>query len=287
MKKILLSLFVCFIFSDAYAQNYKELFDKATHCESIDSLTQAEKYYREALKVEPANPHNCMIFANLGRLQYRMQRYQDALQSYDFSLNLAPLSIPVLFDRASLNFEMGNTDKAYLDCCSILDVDTKNTKALFLRAYLQANKHQYNEALNDYKRLLELEPQSISGRLGLAILYQQIQKYRESVDLLNKLIAEAPDDSELYLIRAGVEKETSQFELALLDLDKAISLSPKSVNAYLLRGEILLSQKKKTMFQKKGWNLHFSLYNFIYISITYRVVQIVSFGRFTEIKLQF
>ncbi|WP_321518262.1 tetratricopeptide repeat protein [uncultured Bacteroides sp.] len=247
MKRNVLLLLMCLLFSGIHAQNYKELFDKATHCEETDSLVQAEKYYREALKVDPTNAHNCMIFADLGRLQYRMQRYQEALQSYDYAVNLAPLTVSILMDRASLNFEMGNTDKAYVDCCTVLDVNKNNAKALFLRAYLQSSRRQYKEAEVDYKRLLELEPQSISGRLGLAILYQQEQKYKESLELLNKLIIEAPDDAELYVIRAGVEKEIIQLDFSLIDLDKAISLSPKSANAYMLRGEILLSQKKKEM----------------------------------------
>lgn len=247
MKRNILLLLMCLLFSGLHAQNYKELFDKATHCEEIDSLVQAEKYYREALKVEPTNAHNCMIFANLGRLQYRMQRFDDALESYNYAVNLAPLAVPVLMDRASLYFEMGNTDRAYVDCCTVLDVNKDNTKALFLRAYLQSNKRLYKEALADYKHLLELEPQNVSGRLGLAILYQQDKKYKESIELLNKLIVEMPDDAEFYIIRAGVEKDITQLDFSLMDLDKAISLSPKSANAYMLRGEILLVQKKKEM----------------------------------------
>ena len=247
MKRNILLLLMCLLFSGLHAQNYKELFDKATHCEEIDSLVQAEKYYREALKVEPTNAHNCMIFANLGRLQYRMQRFDDALDSYNYAVNLAPLAVPVLMDRASLYFEMGNTDRAYVDCCTVLDVNKDNTKALFLRAYLQSNKRLYKEALADYKHLLELEPQSVSGRLGLAILFQQDKKYKESIELLNKLIVEMPDDAEFYIIRAGVEKDITQLDFSLMDLDKAISLSPKSANAYMLRGEILLVQKKKEM----------------------------------------
>jgi Putative Zn-dependent protease, contains TPR repeats len=247
MKKIVLLLLMCSLFPGIHAQNYKELFDKATQCEKMDSLVQAEKYYRDALKLEPTNAHNCMIFANLGRLQYRMHKIDDALESYNFALNMAPLTVPILMDRASLLFEMGLTDRAYVDCCTILDVNKNNAKALFLRAYLQAGRHNYKEAKEDYKRLLELEPESVSGRLGLAILYQQEQDFKNSLELLNKLIVEYPNDAELYVIRAGVEKEIFQLDVALIDLDKAISLSPTSANAYMLRGEILLAQKKKEM----------------------------------------
>jgi len=247
MKRNVLLLLVCLLFSGIHAQNYKELFDKAARCEQADSLVDAEKYYYEALKAEPTNVHNCMIFANLGRIQYRTHRLEKALDSYNYAVNLAPLTVPILMDRASLLFEMGNSDKAYVDCCTILDVDKNNTKAVFLRAYLECNKHEYKEAQADYNHLLELEPQSVSGRLGLAILYQQQEKFKDALELLNKLIVELPGDAELYVIRAGVEKDIRELDIALIDLDKAIGLSPESSNAYLLRGEILLAQKRKGM----------------------------------------
>lgn len=247
MKRNILLLLMCLFFSGIEAQNYKDFFEKATRCEQADSLEQAEKYYKEALKAEPTNAHNAMIFANLGRLQYRQHRLEEAMQSYDLAINLVPLSVPVLMDRASLALEMSDVNKAFVDCSTVLDVNKNNVKALLLRAYLRCGKREYKEAHEDYNLLLELEPQSISGRMGLALLYQEEQKYKEALKVLNKLIVETPDDAELYIIRAGVEKEISQLDFALMDMDRAISLSPQYANAYLLRGEILKKQNKKGM----------------------------------------
>ncbi len=247
MKKTILLLLMCLLFPGIHAQTYKELFDKAIHYEDVDSLTKAEAYYKEALKMEPANAHNCMIFGNLGRLQRRMQRLDEAVDSYNYALSLAPLSIPILMDRASLFLEMGNVDRSYIDCSTVLDVDKDNTKALLLRAYLQCNNRSYKESLADYKHLLELEPGNIPGGMGLVTLYQKEQKYAEALEIANKLIIEAPEDAELYILRAGLEKDMAHLDLSLFDLDKSISLAATYANAYVLRGEILLAQKKKEM----------------------------------------
>lgn len=247
MKKYFVLLLLCLMFVSASAQNYKELFAKALNYEETDSLKQAELLYKQALKLEPSNIHNGMIFANIARIQRRTQRFEEALQSYDYAINILPLSIPILMDRASLSLEMGKLDKAYVDCCTILDVDKKNTKALLFRAYLQYCNRQYNESLMDYNRLLELEPNNISARIGLVTLYQQDKKYKNALELSNKLLIESPDDAELYILRAGVEKDMGYQDLSLVDLDKAIILAPKYANAFLLRGDILLAQKKKEM----------------------------------------
>ena len=59
-----------------------------------DSLSLAEKYIEQALKMEPANPHNALLFSNLGTIQRRQHRYEQALDSYTLALNIAPRAIP-------------------------------------------------------------------------------------------------------------------------------------------------------------------------------------------------
>ncbi len=56
-----------------FAQTYQELSDRAIACTEQDSLAQAENYIRQALKLEPANPHNALLFSNLGTIQRRQR----------------------------------------------------------------------------------------------------------------------------------------------------------------------------------------------------------------------
>ena len=74
-----------------------------------DSLPQAETYIRRALKLEPANPHNALLFSNLGTIQRRQRKYEKALESYNFALNIAPRAVPILLNRATIYMERGAT----------------------------------------------------------------------------------------------------------------------------------------------------------------------------------
>ncbi len=69
------------------------------------------------------------FFPNLGLVQRRLGEYDKALESYSFALNFAPLAVPILLDRAAINLEMGNTDRAYTDYCQVLDEDNQNKEA--------------------------------------------------------------------------------------------------------------------------------------------------------------
>lgn len=245
MKRYLLFAMFCLSFIGINAQSYKELYEKAMKYENIDSLNQAEKYYKQALKIDPSNVHNGMIFANMARTQRSLKRFDDAAQSYDYAANLLPRSIPILMDRAFLSLEMGKIDKAYLDYCTVLDIDKKNIDALLNRAYLEYSKGNYKESLSDYNRLLEIEPHNKAAKIGLVVLFQREKKCKEALELINSLVITTLDDAELYALRAAIEKDLNYIDLSLNDLDKAILLVPNYANAYLLRGEILLLQNKK------------------------------------------
>ena len=99
------------------AQTYQQLSEKAIEYIEMDSLHKAEELLLQALKLEPKNAKNAMLFSNLGLVQRRMGEYDKALESYSFALNFAPLAVPILLDRAAINLEMGNTDRAYTYYC--------------------------------------------------------------------------------------------------------------------------------------------------------------------------
>ena len=207
------------------AQTYRELSEKAIDCIERDSLAQAEDLLVQAMKLEPSNPHNALLFSNLGLVQRRLGRYDDALQSYTYALNIAPNAVPILLDRAAIYMEKGMTDRAFLDYSEALEADKGNKEALLMRAYIYTVRRDYKAARLDYDRLLELDSKSYAGRLGLATLEQKEGKFREALELVNKLLVENPDDATLYVARADIEREMEHLELALVDLEEAIRLS--------------------------------------------------------------
>ena len=47
------------------SQTYRELSEKAIDYIEEDSLAQAEDFLVQAMKLEPSNPHNALLFSNL------------------------------------------------------------------------------------------------------------------------------------------------------------------------------------------------------------------------------
>ena len=246
MVRIIIALLFCFPVALS-AQTYQQLSEKAIECIEKDSFHRAEELLLQALKLEPKNAKNALLFSNLGLVQRRLGEYDKALESYSFALNFAPLAVPILLDRAAIYMETGSDGTVLIPTIAECLMKTSRIRALLMRAYIYILRRDYPAARIDYNRLLELDPQSYSGRLGLATLEQKEEKFRESLDILNKMIVETPEDATLYVARADVEREMKHEDLALVDLEEAIRLNASLADAYLLRGNIYLMQKKKAL----------------------------------------
>ena len=168
MKKSILSFLVYIIgVSPVLAQTYQELSDRAIACTEQDSLAQAENYIRQALKLEPANPHNALLFSNLGTIQRRQRDYDQALESYTYALNIAPRAVPILLNRAALNLEMGRNEQARVDYSLVLDLEKDNREALLMRAYIYVTQRDLKFARADYERLLKSPPSKCPSGLPI------------------------------------------------------------------------------------------------------------------------
>ena len=106
-RKFLFLLFSCLLSVSLSAQTYQELSEKAVECVGKDSLVQAEDLLKQALKLEPKNAHNALLFSNLGLVQRKLGRYNDAVESYTYALNIAPLAVPILLNRAAIYLDQG------------------------------------------------------------------------------------------------------------------------------------------------------------------------------------
>lgn len=245
MKRIYLYMVMMLACCHLSAQTYDELIVRAMSAVEKDSLYQAETLFKEALKKEPANLRNALLFSNLGTIQRRMGKNKEALESYSLALNLTPYSKTMLLNRASLYLEMDYLDKAYVDYCNVIDLDAKNQEALQFRAYIYMRRREYQEAKNDYQRLLEVVPGDKTARIGMAMVNQKLQRYRESLEDFNRLIVDYPKDVSLLKARAELEVEMNTLELALLDLESAVKLAPNDAEIFVMCGDIYMAQGRK------------------------------------------
>ena len=228
MKRILLCLICIFSLLGSKAQSYNELVEKAMDYTFKDSLQQAEELFREALRLDPYNARNALLFSNLGTV-----------------LNITPYATAILLNRATLYMEKNLTEKAYLDYCNVIDLLPNDKEARLFRAYIYMKRRQYKEARIDYNVILGIDAKHKAARLGLAMLDQKEGRYIAARDGMNLLIEDYPKDASLYKMRANLELEQNLPDAALLDLEEALKLDARDADTHVMMGDIYLQMEKK------------------------------------------
>lgn len=257
MKKISFLLLLTFV-SIAYAtllpaQDDKEALDRQyTDCITRsfdyleqDSLELAEDAIREALRLQPGNPGNGMLLGNMGSIQRRLGKLQEAEQSYTIGLGFLPENLTLLTSRASLYAEMEAYDKAIDDYTSIIYHEPENEEALYERALCRLMNQDTLGARLDLEQIDRFNPNSAKARLGMAYVYKAERMYREASEIYDALIERNPRNARLLRERAEVFYLSGRMAAALDDINKSIQFDPREPYSYILRAQIRYARRDK------------------------------------------
>lgn len=227
----------------ALAQNdsistYEEWITASFDALDENNNAQAEQCLKNAMKLEPANPQNGLLFVNLGTIQRNQQKYQDAEISYTCAISLLEENTVAFSTRASLYAEMEEYQKAIDDYSVIIGRNPENEDALYERALCRLMNNDTVGARFDLETIDKLNPKSAKSRLGMAMVYKAMGENAMAVELYDALIKANPNSWSLLRDRAEVYFFSKRLGAALIDIDKSISMNGKDPLSYFLRAKI-------------------------------------------------
>jgi tetratricopeptide (TPR) repeat protein len=248
MKNIgLLICFTLMVFhGKLHAQSYEEMIQKSYDYVDLNDLPAAEECLKAAMRIEPANRYNYALLTNLGTIQRRQGKRDDALISYSAALNRRANDKLILRNRAELYAEMGETASAILDYQILLEANPRDEDALYQRGLLYLQSENLILAEADFEKIITLNPETAFGRLGYAILEKGRRNYDASEAILNYLIDQYPGYMRFYEERAELYYLMNKNGRARSDLNRVFAeTAVPAPELYVLRGKIKLAQYEK------------------------------------------
>ena len=245
MRHLCLLSFIFFYCIEGYAQTYEKFIEKSFDYIDNNDMVSAEESLRAAMRLEPANPNNYALLMNLGTIQRRQGKKEEAILSYTAALSRYPENETILENRASLYAEMGMTEKAINDYNALLIQNPDHQDAIYSRGLLYLQEKNFILAEEDFDRLLKVNEKSVKGRLGHAILEKIKGNYTVSEKIMNYLIKEMPRNWVLYEERADLYFMMGKNARAMADINKIFVESAPTASLYVLRGKVKLAQYEK------------------------------------------
>ena len=240
LKKVLFVSLFFHIFNATllFSQDYDEWINRSFDYIDKDSLPQAEECLKKAMRLEPANPRNGMLFVNLGTLQRQQGEYKEAETSYSCAIALLSDVPKIRVNRAELYAEMNRFNEAIDDYTLLLETEPHNEDWLYRRALCKLMATDTIGAQEDLQFIDSFNPKSAKSRLGMAVIYKAQGQYSMAEELYNALLKANPESWSLLRDRAEVYFLSNRSGAALMDINKAIEKNPQDPMSYLLRAQI-------------------------------------------------
>lgn len=278
----IIAIIVCVLTMGAQTltATYIELADSADRYIKAERWEDAERVIIKALRHEPANRSNYLLWSNLGIVRMNRGDYPGAKEAIDIGLASAPHSTTLLTNRAKANMALNHRQEAIEDLDQVLAVDSTLQWPMKMRGMLRAivgeterakselTKYEerygkdatvsetlgdisnaggdYDEAIKRYKEAYELEGEVATLDKMLLTAYYYGKLETESKEL-ERGISRHPSEGLLYLLRAMLNKSRYQSIDMERDLKIAndLGVDPQIYKQIAGREGVIKSDKKR------------------------------------------
>lgn len=239
MRTAILTLMmtVCALLSGAQTltRTYVEYADSADRYIRNENWVDAERVIVKALKLEPANKSNYLLWSNLGIVRNRMGDTDGALQAFDIGLASAPRSTVLLANRAYTLIETGRDSEALRDLNLALEIDSTLLSPRLARAGLHLDAKRLSEAGRDYSAAVSMHPDSPGGHEGLGDVASLQGDNRKACEEYAREIA-IEDSDRLRFKKILALIGADDINHAEEEMHEAIGKYPRSGELHLMRG---------------------------------------------------
>lgn len=193
-----------------------------------------------------AHPGNVNILRWLGILHANGQQYETAEKYYKEALKIDPKCARCYMNLGNIAAAKSNYTQAANLINKAMQLDGKDAQIYLLRAKLREATGEEKEALFDYNKAIELDPGSAQLYLERGI-YNQKQGYGAlALADYNKSIEIMPRYYDAYFRRAGYYYDNHILPEALADLNIAFGIDSSRAELYTARGAINYVLEKYT-----------------------------------------
>ncbi|HEY5798772.1 MAG TPA: tetratricopeptide repeat protein [Burkholderiaceae bacterium] len=173
------------------------------------------------------NPTNVTIHATLGNALLDLQRYAEALTSYDRFLSVTPDFAEVLNNKANALSALGREVEAMACYEQALQKQADFPDAYFNRGNLHMDMRHYGQALIDYEQVLRIDANHYQAWNNRGNALQKLERFPEALQSYLRGLGIAPLNPELHASVGNFYKLTGRMNEAVAHFAKVLELAAR------------------------------------------------------------
>jgi tetratricopeptide (TPR) repeat protein len=188
-----------------------------------------------------------LAWNNRGSVLNALQRYQEALHSLEMATTTDPQNALAWHNMAKiLGSKFGDYEKAVKCFDKVIEIDSENEEAWWLRGSDLEKLGRYQEAIEDYKQAIHINPNYFGAWIVLGNLLNKIEEYEDALfcydSILkidkshigqNKVFSENYKEEVIWMLRGAALQRLERTEEALASYQKSLQFIPNKDEALL------------------------------------------------------
>ncbi|KUK70782.1 MAG: TPR repeat-containing protein [Methanomicrobiales archaeon 53_19] len=228
--------------------------------EDDESLLQRDSSFAEILiyydRAVVRSPDAADLWYNRGLVLYNLNRYRDAVESFERAVAINPdyaeaernrRILVALIKKKIVDYERkgtecateGRFDEAVVYYDQVLSLDPEAPSVWYNRGVALRNLGRYSEAVASYDHALSLAPDDPGTWYNRGVALRNLGRYSEAVDSYDRALALDSDDADTWHNRGVALRKLGRYDDAVTSFDRALSLNQEDVDIWYNRGVAL------------------------------------------------
>ena len=202
---------------------------RAVTMQRLDRYAEALQSYDMVTAIDPAmaEAHN-----NRGVMLYKLERYEEAVSSHDNAIRLNPAFVDAQLNRGAALTRLGRCEEALSSYRACLALDTTDTRALSNCAVTLRELGRHAEALQMCARALSLQPDDAEYLLNLGNTLRDLGRNEDALLVYERAIALRENYTSAFYNRGNALKAMNRLESAIDSFAQAIRLQNDFIPAH-------------------------------------------------------
>ena len=181
-----------------------------------------------------------------GRCLHNLDRYDEALESYDRAIDLDANYHPAWALRGNVLNNLERYEEALVSFDKAIELEHNNRFYWFLRGNLLNSIKRYEEALASFDMAIELDDNYQWAWGVRGIVLNSLKRYDEALKSLDRAIEIDDNDNNqhIWVNRGDVLNSLKRYDEALASFDRALELDANYQSAWASRGNVLNNLKR-------------------------------------------
>ena len=185
------------------------------------------------------NPYCEVAWHQLGRQQYILESYEEALKSFDYAVLIDESFIGGYLEKAKTLEQLGHYKEAIDNYLITLELDDATAFVYVRIGECYEKLLNFDEAISFYKKAVHEDPLLDKGWILLTNLYFLDENYQKAAYYLSKALKIEEDNAEYWRRYAEINLKLNFYEEAVVGFVKCLSLNDIDLEVFIGLADVL------------------------------------------------